>query len=39
MNFQVLLFCLVTYGYGRPSDTNENEDNIRGSKKTKHFQQ
>lgn len=39
MIFQVLLFCLITYGHGRPSNSDEHEEIMREAKKEKYFQQ
>ncbi|XP_025199892.1 uncharacterized protein LOC112597870 isoform X2 [Melanaphis sacchari] len=38
MFFQVLLFCLIAYGNGRPSDSDERDEILREAKKEKHFQ-
>uniref|UniRef100_A0A2S2QZX5 DUF4774 domain-containing protein n=1 Tax=Sipha flava TaxID=143950 RepID=A0A2S2QZX5_9HEMI len=38
-NLTVLLFCLVTYGYGRPSTNEESDEISRDAKKDKYFQQ
>ncbi|XP_025416192.1 uncharacterized protein LOC112687608 isoform X2 [Sipha flava] len=37
-NLTVLLFCLVTYGYGRPSTNEESDEISRDAKKDKYFQ-
>lgn len=37
--FQVLLFCLVAYGHGRPSDVDEQDEILREAKKDKQYQQ
>ncbi|KAF0762007.1 DUF4774 domain-containing protein [Aphis craccivora] len=36
--FQVLLFCLIAHGLGRPSDSDERDEILREAKKDKHFQ-
>ncbi|XP_026807258.1 uncharacterized protein LOC113549929 isoform X1 [Rhopalosiphum maidis] len=38
LNVAVLLFCLIAYGHGRPSDSDEHDEILREAKKEKHFQ-
>lgn len=39
LNLTVLLFCLITYGYGRPSNDEEHDEIMREAKNEKYIQQ